>query len=105
MNRNRLLLIGVFALTLGAFVSYFAYQSLKARANNEAQAGVDVIVAADDLQVGSKIEINDVIIAHYPEGNLPPGYFRRFQEVISSSRGNSRTQKPVRDFRLSFPPA
>jgi Flp pilus assembly protein CpaB len=55
MNRNRLLLIGAVALVLGAFVSLSVYRNLQSKAGSKAVPGEDVIVAAEDLQVGAKI--------------------------------------------------
>ena len=59
MNRTRLLMIGVVALALGAFVSLFVYKNLQGRPAT-VEAGADVIVAADDIQVGSRVEEHDV---------------------------------------------
>jgi len=74
MNRTRLLMIGVLALALGAFVSLFVYNlQTKNRGGNE--AGVDVIVANDDIGVGSKVESHDVHVAHLPQADLPTGAY------------------------------
>ena len=51
MNRTRLLMIGVLALALGTFVSVLVYKNLQARAGQINEAGVDVIVATNDIQV------------------------------------------------------
>jgi Flp pilus assembly protein CpaB len=73
MNRTRLLLIGAVAIALGAFVSFVVYRNLL-RANTAADTrpGVDIVVAADDLQVGAKIEDRDVKLVHFPLEALPP---------------------------------
>ena len=52
MNRNRLLLIGFIALALGAFVSLVVYRNLQSRTSSKTPPGEEVVVAADDLQVG-----------------------------------------------------
>lgn len=72
MNRSRLMLIGLVALVLGGFVSLFVYRNLQSKTGSNAQAGVDVVVAANDLQVGAKIGENDVKVVHFPAGDLPP---------------------------------
>ena len=74
MNRTRLLVIGVVALALGAALSFFVYQSLQAKMAPP-KVGVDVVVAANDIQVGAKIEDSDLKIVKYPPEDLPPRVF------------------------------
>jgi pilus assembly protein CpaB len=75
MNRNRLLLIGFVALALGAFVSLVVYRNLQSRTSSKTPPGEEIIVAADDLQVGSKIEDKDIRLVRFPSGDLPAGVF------------------------------
>ncbi len=82
MNRTRLLLIGSIALALGAFVSFAVYGRLKSSAAADSRPGVDVVVAADDLEVGARIQDHDVKVVRFPEGTLPAGTFRRMSQVI-----------------------
>ena len=82
MNRNRLLLIGFIALALGAFVSFVVYRNLQARTNSKAPPGEEVVVAADDLQVGTKIEDKDVRLVRFAGGDLPAGCFRQKTKVV-----------------------
>src|SRR5580704_16029000 len=82
MNRNRLLLIGFIALALGAFVSLVVYRNLQSRAGSKAPPGEEVVVAADDLQVGTKIEDKDVHLVHFPSGELPAGVFHQKNKVV-----------------------
>lgn len=72
MNRSRLLMIGVVALALGGFVSLIVYKNLQSRSSGTV-AGADVIVAADDIQVGARIEEHDVRVEQVPPGDVPPG--------------------------------
>jgi pilus assembly protein CpaB len=83
MNRTRLLLIGAIAIALGAFVSFVVYRNLL-RANTAADTrpGVDVVVAAEDLQVGAKIEDRDVRLVHFPLETLPPHTYRLMSQVV-----------------------
>jgi pilus assembly protein CpaB len=81
MNRTRLLMIGVVALALGAFVSLFVYKNLVGRPAT-VEAGADVIVAADDVQVGSRVEEHDVRIARFPASGLPPGAYTKRSQVM-----------------------
>lgn len=82
MNRNRLLMIGVVALALGAFVSFAVYRNLQSTHSAGSVPGEDILVAARDLQVGSKIEDKDVRFAHFPSADLPFGVFHIPNKVI-----------------------
>ena len=82
MNRNRLLLIGFIALTLGAFVSFVVYRNLQSKAGSKAPPGEEVVVAADDLQVGTKIEEKDVRLVRFPSGDLPVGCYHQKNKVV-----------------------
>lgn len=82
MNRTRLLMIGALALALGFFASVTVYKRLQTGAGASAEPQVEVIVAADDLQVGSKIDEHDIKIIKIPASALPPGSPRRKSDVI-----------------------
>ena len=81
MSRTRLLMIGVLALALGFLVSVYVYRNLQSR-SGAADSGVDVIVAADDLQVGARVEERDIKIIKIPPADLPPGSPRRRSDVL-----------------------
>jgi pilus assembly protein CpaB len=82
MNRNRLLLIGFIALAMGAFVSLVVYRNLQFRAGPKLPPGEEVVVAADDLQVGVKIEDKDIRLVHFPSGDLPAGCFHQKTKLV-----------------------
>jgi pilus assembly protein CpaB len=82
MNRTRLLMIGVLALALGFLASVYVYRNLQSRTGSGSESGVDVIVAADDLQVGARIEEHDIKIIKIPAADLPPGAPRRRSDVL-----------------------
>lgn len=82
MNRNRLLMIGFIALAMGAFVSSLVYRNLQSGRSGNNGPGEDVLVAADDLQVGTKLEDKDTVFAHFPSANLPAGVFHRKDRVL-----------------------
>ncbi len=56
MNRGRLLLIGILALTLGALVAFKVYRSLQAKII-PAAVGVDVLVAANSIRLAQSSRI------------------------------------------------
>lgn len=82
MNRNRLLLIGFIALALGAFVSFVVYRTLQSRTSSKIPPGEEVVVAADDLQVGTKIEDKDIRLVRFPSADLPAGVFHQRSKVV-----------------------
>lgn len=82
MNRTRLLMIGVLALALGAFVSLFVYKNLQAKGSSNIEAGTDVIVAANDIQVGARVEDRDARIAKFPANGLPSGAYSKKSQVL-----------------------
>jgi pilus assembly protein CpaB len=82
MNRTRLLMIGVLALALGAFVSLLVYKNLQGKGPSTLGAGTDVIVAADDIQVGARVEDHDARIAKFPASGLPAGVYSRKSQVL-----------------------
>lgn len=82
MNRTRLLMIGVLALAVGFFASVYVYKNLQSKSGAGIDPGVDVIVAADDLQVGARVEEHDIKVIKIPGADLPPGAPRKRADVI-----------------------
>jgi len=82
MNRTRLLMIGAVALGLGIVVSLFVYRNLQGRVSSNNEPGADVVVAADDIQVGARVEEHDVRIVKYPASALPAGTFSTRGKVL-----------------------
>jgi pilus assembly protein CpaB len=79
MNRTRLLMIGGLAVAIGFLVSVSVYKNLQ---KGPSEPLSEVMVAANDLQVGSKVEEHDLKIIHIPSADLPPGAPRRRSDVI-----------------------
>lgn len=82
MNRTRLLMIGALALALGFVASVYVYRNLQSKGGSGMESGMDVIVAADDLQVGAKVEERDIKIIKIAAADLPPGAPRRRRDVV-----------------------
>jgi pilus assembly protein CpaB len=76
------LMIGAVALALGFLVSMLVYRNLQSRTGGNSESGIDVIVAADDLQVGARVEEHDIKIIKIPAADLPPGAPRRRSDVL-----------------------
>ena len=79
MNRTRLLMIGFLALAIGFLASVYVYKSLQGRGG---EAGIEVMVAGNDLQVGQRVEEHDIRIIRINPTDLPPGSPRRRSDVI-----------------------
>jgi pilus assembly protein CpaB len=82
MHRTRLLMIGIIALALGAAVSLIVYKNLQGRGTANNEPGTDVIIAADDIQVGARIEDHDIRTVRYPASALPLGTFSARSKVL-----------------------
>lgn len=82
MNRTRLLMIGALALAVGFFAAVYVYRNLQSKNGSNTEAGVQVMVAANDLQVGAKVEERDIRIIQIPSSDLPPTAPRKRSEVI-----------------------
>jgi pilus assembly protein CpaB len=81
MNHRRLLFIGVLALVFGGVSSLLVYKQLLAKVA-PARAEVDVIVAANDIQVGAKIEDRDLKTVKYPPDDLPTHAFHTKTSIV-----------------------
>src|ERR1041384_1687365 len=81
MNRTRLLMIGILAVGLGLIASLYVYRNLQGKGVS-GDSGVEVIVAANDLQVGARVEEHDIKIIKIPAADLPPGAPRRRSDVL-----------------------
>jgi pilus assembly protein CpaB len=82
MNRTRLLMIGALALALGFLASVYAYKNLQSKSGASTEPGVEVIVAADDLQVGAKVGEHDIKVIRIPASDLPAGAPRKKSDVL-----------------------
>jgi len=74
-------MIGVLALGLGLFASLYVYKSLQGKGVSR-DSGVEVIVAANDLQVGARVEDKDIKVIKIPGADLPPTAPRRRSDVL-----------------------
>jgi pilus assembly protein CpaB len=83
MNRSRLLMIGGLALAVGLLVSFTVYNRLRLFADtNSSAAGVPVVVAADDIPVGAKVEAHDLRVITLPQPAIPPGAFSGTPQIL-----------------------
>ncbi len=83
MNRSRLLMIAGLALAVGLLVSYSVYNKLRTGIAANAEPGVDVVVAANDLSAGAKITDHDVRLLRFPQSTVPPGAYQTRDKVLN----------------------
>jgi pilus assembly protein CpaB len=69
-------------LALGAFVSFVVYKNMLARTTANNEPGADVIVAASDLQVGSKLQDGDIRQVKVPASVIPPNSYKGKSQVL-----------------------
>ena len=82
MNRSRLLLIGLLALALGAFVSFSVYRTLQAKVSANNEPSVQVVVSTSDLQVGARVSDRDVRVVKFPASLVPAAAFKQASQVV-----------------------
>jgi pilus assembly protein CpaB len=83
MNRSRLLMIGGLALAVGLLVGFLVYDKLRSPAgSNSGELEASVVVAASDIQVGSKLDPRDVRKITVPKSAVPPGAFSSTEQVV-----------------------
>jgi pilus assembly protein CpaB len=70
------------ALALGAFVSFVVYKNVLSRSSAGNEPGADVIVAANDIQVGAKLQDGDIRMVKVPASVVPPNSFRSRSQII-----------------------
>ena len=81
MNRRRLLMIGALAVAVGLLASLYVYKDLQAK-NGPPRDIAQVMVAANDLQVGTRVEERDIKVIQVSASDLPPGAPRKKADVI-----------------------
>jgi pilus assembly protein CpaB len=83
MNRSRLLMIGGLALAIGLLVSYAVYSQMQAAAGKASTGSTaQVVVAANDIQVGTKLAATDVTIITIPATAIPSGAFSTPAKIL-----------------------
>jgi len=73
-------MIGGLALAIGLLASYTVLNQMKAGTNTERM--VQVVVAAVDIPIGTKLADRDLKLASFPQSSVPPGAFPRKSQVL-----------------------
>ena len=91
MNRKRFLMIGLLAVIAGLLASVVVYRSLLARAADRSPL-TDIVVAARDLPVGTRMEEADLRLVKLPASELPDAVFHSKADIV----GHSAVQSMMR---------
>jgi len=76
-------MIGGLALAVGLLVAYSVYNRLRASVGGNQEPAVEVVVAADDIRVGTKLGDHDLRLASFAQSNIPPGAYTRKSEALN----------------------
>ena len=82
MNRTRLLFIGIIALALGGLLSSVVYKRLQSGSANPRKPGVDVVIAANDILIGTKLDQRDLKVVNLPPDDLPTGAISQVSRAV-----------------------
>ena len=83
MNRTRMILALLIAVTAGGVLAYGTYRYLQTvPVETVALPTEPVVVAASDLTLGTEIREGDLLVIEWPEGSAPVGVFSSPDELI-----------------------
>jgi len=82
MSRSRLFILGLVALAFGGFLAMQVYRNLQIRTSAATPASTDVLVAARDIQIGTRVGDGDVRSARFPSADLPAGFYTSRSKVV-----------------------
>lgn len=82
MKKSRIALIAVLALALSLAVTFIAYNALLAGTAPVAEQVVPVVVAAAPINIGTRLESDQLRIRQWPKSEQIEGSFRTPEEVV-----------------------
>jgi len=82
MSRSRLFILGLVALVFGGFLAMQVYRNLQIRTSAATPASTEVLVAARDIQIGTRVGEGDVRAVRFPSADLPAGFFTSRNKVV-----------------------
>lgn len=82
MNRTRFMLLGFVALLVSAVVTVLIYRELNLRMNPTLEDPERIVVAAEPVQLGSRLESHQLKMVPWPKGAPLQGSFSSVEEVI-----------------------
>ena len=81
--------LGLAALFVAKAVLPKAGQDRPAILQQQAAAGVPVVVAKDDLKFGDRLEASKLAILHVPANAVPTGAFTTLEQVLATDHGGA----------------
>lgn len=102
MNRNRLI-IGLAAAILFAFIlSAYVYRQLKIAAGNRPVEAQHIVVAAEALQIGARVDASNLRLIPWPTGEPIAGMFTRIEDCAGRALINSVIEnEPILEAKLA----
>jgi pilus assembly protein CpaB len=82
MNRSRFLVLAAISLVFSLAVSLYIYRYAQAASKTSSEPMFEAMVAATDLQIGTRIEKKDIRVVRVPLNALPQNSPRKMVEVI-----------------------
>lgn len=82
MNRTRMLFIGLFALALSGTVTLIVYRQLVSRLNPSVEDPDYIVVAAEKLPLGTRLEVRHLKTSPWAKGVPLEGSFKRPEELV-----------------------
>lgn len=82
MSRSRLFILGLVALAFGGFLALQVYRNLQVRTAVANPADTTVLVAARDVQIGTRLGDGDVKSVRLPGADLPVGYYSSKSKIV-----------------------
>jgi pilus assembly protein CpaB len=82
MNRFRMMVLGFFALALSILVTFVVYRTLNQRLNPRASETTKVVVAAEKIALGTRLEEKHLRAIAWPVNSPLEGSFQAPQELV-----------------------
>ena len=83
MNRNRMLIGLAIAVVVGLFMSTYVYRAFKNATAVKAVSAQHIVVAAIPLQVGTRVDANNLRLIPWPSDEPVSGMFTRIQDCAN----------------------
>ncbi|PYV44005.1 MAG: hypothetical protein DMG06_08220 [Acidobacteria bacterium] len=83
MNRARILIVLIVAVSVGGLLSYAVYTYLQTRpVRVERTPEKSIVVASGKLPLGTLLKDESLKFVPWPATNLPAGYFERKEDLV-----------------------
>jgi pilus assembly protein CpaB len=83
MNRNRMIIGLAVAIVLAFLLSTFVYRQFKQATSSKALVTQHIVVAASALQLGTRVDANNLRLIPWPAGEPVAGMFTRIEDCAN----------------------